>query len=215
MENTTEVTTVADVTTPAVPANEPGAAAIPAGEQQGILQKLATLLTGKQADAPAAGSQEAPPAETTPAPTSADKTYTDADLQERIEAERQRWAADQAEQARLAKLSPEARAQAEAEAKDKELSALKAQLLQRDLKESAVAALDKGGIPVALAEFLDYSGKEGMEKSLDKLQGVFKASLAAAVNERLRGKTPEGLGGAANAENAIRDQIAKNIRGGI
>ena len=39
--------------------------------------------------------------------------------------------------------------------------------------------------------------------------------LEAAVKERLRGKTPEGLGGAASAENAIKDQIAQNIRGGL
>ena len=53
-----------------------------------------------------------------------------------------------------------------------------------------------------------------MEKSMAHVQGVFKGCLEAAVKERLRGKTPEGLGGAASAENAIRDQIAQNIRGG-
>ena len=54
-----------------------------------------------------------------------------------------------------------------------------------------------------------------MEKSLERVQEVFKASLEAAVKERLRGKTPEGLGGAATAENALKDQIAQNIRGGL
>ena len=54
-----------------------------------------------------------------------------------------------------------------------------------------------------------------MEKSMAHVQGVFKGCLEAAVKERLRGKTPEGLGGAASAENAIRDQIAQNIRGGL
>ena len=44
---------------------------------------------------------------------------------------------------------------------------------------------------------------------------ALKASLEAAVKERLRGKTPEGLGGAATAENALKDQIAQNIRGGL
>ena len=60
---------------------------------------------------------------------------------------------------------------------------------------------------------LDYSSKERMEATLANTTKVFKESLAVAIQTRLKGKTPEGLGGAASAENLIRDQIAKNIRG--
>ena len=42
-----------------------------------------------------------------------------------------------------------------------------------------------------------------------------KGALEVAVKERLRGKTPEGLGGGAKAENAVKDQIAQGIRGGM
>ena len=42
-----------------------------------------------------------------------------------------------------------------------------------------------------------------------------KNALEAAVKERLRGKTPEGLGGGAKAENTVKDQIAQGIRGGM
>ena len=66
-----------------------------------------------------------------------------------------------------------------------------------------------------LADLLTYTDKEAMEKSMAHVQEVFKSCLEAAVKERLRGKTPEGLGGAASAENAIKDQIAQNIRGGL
>jgi len=52
-----------------------------------------------------------------------------------------------------------------------------------------------------------------MEKSLSKLTETFKGSLQTAVESRLRGKTPAGLGNAASAENMLRDQIARNIRG--
>ena len=106
----------------------------------------------------------------------------------------------------MAKLTPEERAKAESDAKDQQLADLQAKLLQRDLKE---------GFPVGLADLLTYTDQESMEKSLVRVQEVFKASLEAAVKERLRGKTPEGLGGAATAENALKDQIAQNIRGGL
>ena len=71
------------------------------------------------------------------------------------------------------------------------------------------------GFPVGLAGLLAYTDQESMEKSLKHTQDVFKSALEAAVKERLRGKTPEGLGGGAKAENAVKDQIAQGIRGGM
>lgn len=143
----------------------------------------------------------------------AEKTFTQADIDAAIEAAQQKWKDDAAEAERLKNLSPEEKAAEEEKKKDTEIETLRAQLLQKELKESAVKSLEKEGFPVGLAEMLDYSSKEGMESSLKKTQEIFKESLAAAVNERLKGKTPEGLGNATSAENLLRDQIAKNIRG--
>ena len=190
---------------------QPPEGTAPTQEQQTTFQKwLAGLFGGKEA-APAdqeaagkGGKQEAQ-----------GKTYTEADLQAEIEKAKAAWAAEQQEQARLAKLTPEERAKAEADAKDQKLADLEAKLLQRDLKDAALAKLEKEGFPVGLADLLTYTDQESMEKSLERVQEVFKTSLEAAVKERLRGRTPEGLGGAATAENALKDQIAQNIRGGL
>ena len=78
-----------------------------------------------------------------------------------------------------------------------------------------VKKLTDEGFPVGLADLLTYTDKESMEKSLQQTQEVFKSALEAAVKERLRGKTPEGLGGGAKAENTVKDQIAQGIRGGM
>ena len=107
------------------------------------------------------------------------------------------------------------RAKAEGEAKEQELTKLRAELLQRDLKDAAVKKLTDEGFPVGLADLLTYTDKESMEKSLQQTQEVFKSALEAAVKERLRGKTPEGLGGGAKVENTMKDQIAQSIRGGM
>ena len=202
-------------TAPAAGGATPPEGATPTPEQQTTFQKwLAGLFGGKEA---ASAGQEGDPA--------ADKgggkqepqgkTYTEADLQAEIDKAKAAWAAEQQEQARLAKLTPEERARAEADAKDQKLADLEAKLLQRDLKDAALAKLEKEGFPVGLADLLTYTDQESMEKSLERVQEVFKTSLEAAVKERLRGKTPEGLGGAATAENALKDQIAQNIRGGL
>ena len=105
--------------------------------------------------------------------------------------------------------------EAEGEAQAQELTKLRTELLQRDLKDAAVKKLTDEGFPVGLADLLTYTDKESMEKSLQQTQEVFKSALEAAVKERLRGKTPEGLGGGAKAENTVKDQIAQGIRGGM
>lgn len=185
-------------------------------ENLNVFQKFMQQLMGKGKESVegeeqvAGGEAKEPKAE-----AAKSKSYTEEDIKASIEAERKKWQDEQNEQERLAKLPPAERVQAEQEARDKELTQLRSQLLQNELKEVAVADLSKDGFPVALAALMDYSSKESMEKSLASTKELFKASLAEAVNQRLRGKTPAGLGGAANAENAVKDQIAKNIRGGM
>ena len=61
---------------------------------------------------------------------------------------------------------------------------------------------------------LNYQDESTMTTHLEKVTDVFKKCLEEAVNYKLRGKTPAGLGGAAKAENALQDQIAQRIRGG-
>ena len=201
-------------TAPAAGGATPPEGATPTPEQQTTFQKwLAGLFGGKEA-APASQARD-PATDKGGKQEPQGKTYTEADLQAEIEKAKAAWAAEQQEQARLAKLTPEERAKAESDAKDQQLADLQAKLLQRDLKDAALAKLEKEGFPVGLADLLTYTDQESMEKSLVRVQEVFKASLEAAVKERLRGKTPEGLGGAATAENALKDQIAQNIRGGL
>lgn len=207
-----------EITTDTAPAAAGGAqppeGATPTQEQQTTFQKwLAGLLGGKETTP--AGQEASAAAGEDGKREPQGKIYTQADLQAEIENAKAAWTTEQQEQARRAKLSPEERAKAESDAKDQKLADLEAKLLQRDLKDAALAKLEKEGFPVGLADLLTYTDQESMEKSLERVQEVFKASLEAAVKERLRGKTPEGLGGAATAENALRDQIAQNIRGGL
>lgn len=202
-------------TAPAAGGSQPPEGTTPTQEQQSTFQKwLAGLFGGKEA-APAGQEGDPAAADKGGKQEPQGKTYTEADLKAEIDKAKAAWAAEQQEQARLAKLTPEERAKAEADAKDQKLADLEAKLLQRDLKDAALAKLEKEGFPVGLADLLTYTDQASMEKSLERVQEVFKASLEAAVKDRLRGRTPEGLGGAATAENALKDQIAQNIRGGL
>ena len=140
-----------------------------------------------------------------------EKSFTQADAA--IEAAKQQWLDEAAEAERVKKLTPEEKAKEEKEKKDSEIASLRSQLLQKELRECATKSLETDGLPVGLADVLDYSSKERMEETLKNTTKVFKDSLAVAIQSRLKGKTPEGLGGAASAENLLRDQIARNVRG--
>lgn len=199
--------------------------ATPTAEQRTAFQKFwDSIFGGKEDPAPGSGEGEGTKKDGDPAPKEGEgtkpeakdgKSYSEADVEAKIAEAKAAWEAEQQEQQRLAKLSPEERAKAEGEAKDQELTKLRAELLQRDLKDAALKKLTDEGFPVGLADLLTYTDQESMEKSLKHTQEVFKGALEAAVKERLRGKTPEGLGGGAKAENAVKDQIAQSIRGGM
>ena len=181
-------------------------------EKVSTLQKFINGLFGggKEADAAAPAKKEE---EKTLPDAAAEKTFTQADIDAAIEAAKQQWADEAAEAERVKKLTPEEKAAEEQQKKDSEIASLRSQLLQKELRENATKALEKDGFPVGLADVLDYSSKERMEETLKNTTEIFKASLAVAIQTRLKGRTPEGLGGAATAENLLRDQIARNIRG--
>ena len=205
------------ILTPEVNEPAPDAGAGTEKETLNAFQKFMKTLVG-------GGEKEEPAKETSPVedgdgkekktePTT--KTYTEDDLSTALAAEKQKWQDEQKEKERLSKLSPEEREKAEKESTEKKIADLEQKLLQKDLRESAVAALSNEGFPVGLAELVRYSSKEDMAASLDVVKETFKTCLAEAVNQKLKGKTPAGLGGAAHAENATKDLIAKNIRGGF
>lgn len=141
------------------------------------------------------------------------KTYNQEEFDNALEAAKKEWEAQAAEDRRVAALSPEEKAAEERKQKDAQIADLQAQILRGQLRAAATAELEKNDYPAGLAELLDYSSKEAMEKSLASTMEIFKGSLGAALKTKLRGKVPEGLGAAAATENMMKDQIARNIRG--
>lgn len=214
---TTPAAPVAAITSPA-PATATTGEAAPA-EQQNAFQKFLASLMGSGKDAPdeakgAAAGEKPDPAKVTPAPAQG-KSYTEEDFKAALEAQKSEWETNRKEQERLAKLDPAERAKAESESVNKKVSDLQAQLLRRDLKDDALKQLEKSGFPTGLSDMIDYTDKDSMTKSLIAVQEMFKSSLELALKEKVRGKTPAGLGSAGKTENSMRDEIARNIRGGL
>lgn len=186
-----------------------------------FIEKVVGLMSGKTAQADASAAAAPEPAEQpqdAPAADAAEqdavqeqKTYTQEEMESLFAERKKEWQAEQdaQEQERLRGLPETERLKQEQLSKDAKIASLEAELSRRDLQADAVAKLEKEGFPVGLANLLTYTDQESMEKSLECVQEIFKASLEAAVKERLRGRTPEGLGGAATRLNMISDPFAR------
>lgn len=156
------------------------------------------------------------PKEAKPEGTQTEKTYTQADLDAAVKAAKEELVAQQAEEKRLAKLTPEQRAAEEQEAIKKQNAELTAKIKRMELEQKAAAKLAEKKLPSGLAEFLDYTDEAKMTASLDKIGTMYQENLEAGIKERLKGQTPKGLGSSANlTDGMINAEIAKRIRGGL
>lgn len=142
------------------------------------------------------------------------KTYSDEDFIKKLEEAREQWQKELEEKEAIAKLSDEERTILEKKNTDKKIAELEAKLLQKDLKDEALTVLSKGSYPIGLADILNYNSKSEMQLSLDKVTKTFNESLEIAINNRLKGKTPEGIIGVQQS-NTLQEQIARNLRGGL
>lgn len=209
MEATTNTSTEPAATTTA--ATGAAAAADPAPASSGATTegKFATwlkdILAGKQPDGDGGDKSAA---------AKQPESYTKADLDKLLGDAKAKWEKELSEKAQLDKLPAEDKVKAEQAATAKQLAELQQQLAARELKDAALKDLEAEGFPSSLAELVDCSNQENEKKSLELVKASFKASLADAIKEKLKGKTPEGLGAASGADTE-REAIAKAIRGGI
>lgn len=69
-------------------------------------------------------------------------------------------------------------------------------MLQKSL--TTTNRLTEEGIPVKAAELIQYTDEAGTLKSLETVISTIKELVSDGITERLRGKTPEGLGKSAS-----------------
>ncbi len=190
-----------------------------------FIEKIVGLMGGKaaQADTSATDAPEqesATPPQDEPAASEGvgeteqaqePKIYTPEELESILADKKKEWQEEQEarEQERLSKLSESERLKLEQISKDDEIASLKAELARRDLQAEVIAKLDEQRLPVTIADLVQYGDRDSTMESLDKLMGVFETAVQQGVMLRLRGKTPEGLGRAANHENRLTDPFAK------
>lgn len=129
-----------------------------------------------------------------------EKKYTDEDV-DRIIAKR-----IAAERKRMSKLFND-------EQQESELDKRERDVLKRELRADAKERLASEGLPVALADLINYSDKEESEKSLDEVTATFRAAVAQGVKDALKGNAPRvSTGSRATESDLIRSAFARNAR---
>lgn len=129
-----------------------------------------------------------------------EKKYTDEDV-DRIIAKK-----IAAERKRMSKLFND-------EQQESELDKRERDVLKRELRADAKERLASEGLPVALADLINYSDKEESEKSLDEVTATFRAAVAQGVKDALKGNAPRvSTGGRATESDLIRSAFARNAR---
>lgn len=107
------------------------------------------------------------------------QTEIDARIQEaRTEAEK------------LAKMNAEQKAEYEKEKREKELADREASITKRELAAAAKEQLAEKGLPLSLADVLNYSTAEACSASIDAVGKAFQEAVEKAVEERLSGGEP-------------------------
>lgn len=146
-----------------------------------------------------------------------EKTFTQEELNEivsqRLGREREKLEKDfkaeldkqLTEAQKLAKMTAEQKAEYERQRHLEELARREADITRRELMAAAKDTLSGKGLPLELAEILNYADADTCGASMEKVQAAFEKAVTKTVNDRLRQELLK-------EENAGRDIMAEMRR---
>lgn len=92
---------------------------------------------------------------------------------------------------KLAKMNKDEKAQYMQQKKEKELADREAALVRGELMAEAKSTLAGEGLPLELAEVLNYTDADSCKKSMETVKAAFQRAVEAAVEEKLKGGNPQ------------------------
>lgn len=113
---------------------------------------------------------------------------------------------------KLAKMTAAEKATYQQQKYEKELAAREANIIKRELMAEAKVTLADKGIPVELADILDYKDKKSHEASIKKVEAAFQSAVKKAVDEKLKGSEPLKKKGS-DKEQTLEQQILTAMSG--
>ena len=111
------------------------------------------------------------------------KTKMQADIEAQI-------ANARTEAEKLAKMSADQKAKYEQEKREKELAEREAEITKRELSAQAKETLADKGLPVSLADILNYTDASTCQASIEAVEKAFQEAVAKGVEDKLKGGSP-------------------------
>ena len=115
---------------------------------------------------------------------------------------------------RLAKMTQAEREEHDRQKQAEELAKREAAITRRELTATAKDTLASKGLPLSLAEIVDYTSADTANASLKSIETAFQTAVQAAVEDRLKGSKAMNKA-QDNGAKSIEDQIAKAMRNGF
>lgn len=91
---------------------------------------------------------------------------------------------------KLAKMTEEEKNEYKAQQKEAEIRKREAAITKRELMAEAKEKLADKGLPLTLADIIDYSNAESAKSSIDAIEKAFNLSVAKTVEDKLKGGQP-------------------------
>lgn len=91
---------------------------------------------------------------------------------------------------KLAKMNAEEKAKYEQQKKEGELAAREAEITKRELTAQAKETLADKGLPVSLADILNYTDASTCQASIEAVEKAFQEAVAKGVEDKLKGGSP-------------------------
>ena len=114
---------------------------------------------------------------------------------------------------KLARMTKEEKAQYLTQKHEKELADREAQITRRELMAEAKNTMTEKGLPLSLADVLNYTDADACNKSIAAVEKAFNAAVQTAVEEKLKGGTPpKGTGGSDDTK-TLQEQIYNYMKG--
>ncbi|MCQ4363148.1 DUF4355 domain-containing protein [Mycobacterium gordonae] len=150
-----------------------------------------------------------------------EKTYSEDEVNQRVQdalasakEEQEKQDAEKSEAEKLKSMSEAERAKYEQDKREAELAARESALATSELKAAAATLAAEKGLPAAAVDIILGTNAEETAKRADAFKSVLDATVQAAVDERLKGKSPRlGGNGNQNADEAARADFAAALRG--
>lgn len=97
--------------------------------------------------------------------------------------------------------------------KDKELSERERKVARAELMAEAKNTLTGDGLPVELAEVLDYTDADSCKKSMQTVKDAFQKAVEAAVDEKLKGDKPPKKATETGGQDNLEKQVYNAMMG--